>query len=43
MLAPAHNLDDIYKEIVQDKKYFGGKIKEVSELVETVIEDTEEM
>ncbi|UZD38514.1 hypothetical protein OL230_11750 [Capnocytophaga ochracea] len=43
VLAPAHNLDNIYKEIVQDKKYFGGKIKEVSELIETVIEDTEEM
>ena len=38
-LSPANSIDDIYEKIIEDKKYFGGKLKKVEELVEKVIEE----
>lgn len=38
-LSPAHNVEDIYEEITEDKKYFGGKLKKVCELVEKVTDE----
>ena len=38
-LSPAHSIEDIYEKIIEDKKYFGGKLKKVEELVEKVIEE----
>jgi len=39
ILSPAHSIEDIYEKIIEDKKYFGGKLKKVEELVEKVIEE----
>ena len=38
-LSPAHSIEDIYEKIIEDKKYFDGKLKKVEELVEKVIEE----
>ena len=37
-LSPADNVEDIYKEITMDKKHFGGKLKKVEELIDTIKE-----
>ena len=37
-LSPAHNIEDIYEKIIEDKKYFGGKLKKVEELIDTIKE-----
>ena len=39
LLSPAQGIDDIYEKIIEDKKYFDGKLKKVEELVEKVIEE----
>ena len=38
VLSPADNVEDIYKEITMDKKHFGGKLKKVEELIDTIKE-----
>jgi len=37
-LSPAHSIEDIYEKIIEDKKYFGGKLKKVEELIDTIKE-----
>lgn len=41
LLSPASTLEDIHRQIVQKKESFGGRLKEVSELVEEVISEEE--